>query len=78
MKKSKRIISIIITLAMAITLTFAPVQATADNEAKAMVLKQLNLFQGTDSGFQLERAPSREEALVMFIRLLGEEGAAKK
>ncbi len=78
MKKSKRIISIIITLAMALTLAVASVQAASDNEAKAMVLKQLNLFQGTDSGFQLERAPSREEALVMFIRLLGEEGAAKQ
>ena len=39
-------------------------------------LYQLGLFKGTGTGYELERAPSRQEALVMLIRLLGEEQKA--
>lgn len=44
--------------------------------AYADALKALGLFQGSDKGYELERCPSRVEALVMLIRLLGEETAA--
>lgn len=43
---------------------------------QADALRQLGLFQGTDTGYELERAPTRIEALVMLIRLLGQEQAA--
>lgn len=46
-----------------------------DNE-KAEYLKSLGLFKGTGSGFELERRPTRVEAAVMMIRLLGEEKIA--
>ncbi len=47
-------------------------------EAKAQGLKDLGLFKGvSDTDFDLERAPTRTEALVMFIRMIGEESAAK-
>lgn len=51
--------------------------ARAGQEAQytlyADALKQLGLFKGTGVGYELERAPTRQEALVMLIRLLGEE-----
>ncbi|MDR1157889.1 MAG: hypothetical protein LBK75_06220 [Oscillospiraceae bacterium] len=42
----------------------------------ADALYAVKLFLGTPTGYHLERAPSRLEALVMMIRLLGEESAA--
>lgn len=51
-----------------------------DYHAIASALWELGLFRGTGSavagGFDLDLAPTRAEALVMFIRLLGEEQAA--
>lgn len=44
--------------------------------ACADALKALGLFLGDGSGYALNRAPGRMEALVMLIRLLGEEQAA--
>ena len=44
--------------------------------AYADALRLLGLFQGSDKGYELERCPSRVEALIMLIRLLGEENAA--
>ena len=46
----------------------------------AAALKQLHLFRGTltgyGQGFDLEAAPTRLQALIMFIRVLGEEEQA--
>lgn len=57
-----------------------PSNATPDYNAMASALKTLRLFRGTGSGygegFDLERIPTRIEALVMLIRMLGEEEAA--
>lgn len=49
---------------------------TARFEEYADKLFELELFKGTNSGYELERAPTRQEALIMLIRLLGEENAA--
>lgn len=46
------------------------------NVIYARALKEAGLFQGTDKGFELERAPTRIEGLVMFLRLLGVEDEA--
>ena len=61
--------------------TFGCVRAQGpDYNAMADALKALGLFRGTNiatgSGYELERAPARIEALIMLIRLLGEEEAA--
>ena len=54
--------------------------ALPDYYGMAAALKTLDLFRGDESplahGFALGREPSRIEALVMLIRLLGEEQAA--
>lgn len=59
---------------------FLSLSASADYNAMASALKTLTLFRGSDTGFgqgfDLERAPTRTEALVMLIRLLGEEAEA--
>jgi hypothetical protein len=51
-----------------------------DYNAMAGTLKKINLFRGSytgyGSGFDLEVAPTRLHALIMFIRVLGEEDAA--
>jgi len=43
----------------------------------ANALNAMQLFLGTSSGYELDRPATRVEALVMLIRLLGEESAAK-
>ena len=53
---------------------------TVDYNAMAAVLKELNLFKGSftgyGQGFDLELVPTRLQALIMFIRVLGEEEEA--
>ena len=59
--------------------TVSPSTAT-DYNALAAALNAMGIFRGTGtgygSGYDLERAPTRIEGLVMFLRLLGEEQAA--
>ena len=54
--------------------------SSTDYNAMAQALKSLHLFRGSltgyGSGFDLEVAPTRLQALIMFIRLLGEENEA--
>ena len=53
---------------------------TTDYNAMAAALKTLHLFKGSftgyGEGFDLEAAPTRLQALIMFIRVLGEEEQA--
>jgi Clostripain family. len=58
-----------------------PIQAIGDNLVGnngkyAQALNDLGLFQGTEVGYELDREPSRAEALVMLLRLLGCEKEA--
>lgn len=49
----------------------------ADFTECADQLKELGLFQGTQAGYELDRAPTRAEAAAMLVRLLGQEQAAQ-
>lgn len=53
---------------------------STDYNAMAAALKAMHLFQGSytgyGQGFDLEAAPTRLQALIMFIRVLGEESEA--
>ena len=40
-------------------------------------LYEMGLFQGTQNGYDLDRTPTRAEAAVMLVRLLGKEAEAK-
>lgn len=56
----------------------APARDVSEAQTCAGKLKELGLFKGvSDSDFDLERAPSRVEALVMLIRVLGCEQEAQ-
>lgn len=77
-QKMKSMISIILVLAMSLILLISAYAANnAEAETKAAALKQLGLFKGvSDKNFDLDRAPTRIEALVMLIRILGKESEA--
>ncbi len=42
----------------------------------ADILSDLGMFKGTDAGYELVRKPTRQEAIIMLIRMLGEEKEA--
>ena len=48
-------------------------EITVPIERQAQMLRELGLFRGTESGFELERAMTRAEAAVMLVRYLGAE-----
>ncbi len=70
-----------ILLAVIILIILMPSASQADDYFPehyeyAVQLNMLGLFRGTDIGFELERAPTRLEGAVMFVRLLGAEEEA--
>lgn len=76
--KIKGIVSLILVFVICISVFVQTYAAkTTEADIKAEALKQLGLFKGvSDTDFDLDRAPSRVEALVMLIRLLGKEPEA--
>ena len=74
----KRILAIFLTVVL--TLTVLPVpgaSAAAITPVEAAnALNSYGLFRGTDKGYELDRQPTRQEALVMLIRLMGKETEA--
>ena len=67
----KKLICIIIALTLSLT-------AFASGESYADLLNKLGLFNGTDSGYDLDMPLTREQAAVMLTRLLGVEKEAEK
>lgn len=53
-------------------------RARAMNFEIADALKEMNLFRGSKIGYELSRGATRAEALVMLLRLLGEEDDAER
>lgn len=73
MKKICRLMSVVLVLTcILITSAFA-----SSFDSTAQELKNIGLFKGTETGFDLNRAPTRSEAAVMLVRLLGAEGTAQ-
>lgn len=79
-KKMLITVVIIALLAPGATAFAAPGNPAADSlmphYGDALTLKKLGLFIGTNNGFELGRAPTRIEATVILIRLLGKESEA--
>ena len=79
----KKILSLLLCCILCFGLV-SPLTAAAEaqrdvctEEALAADLKELGLFQGaSETDFDLERAPTRVEAVVMLIRVLGREQEA--
>lgn len=79
-QKIKSYISILMILVVCITLVL-PVGAAelATAESEALALRQLRLFLGVSTkkiDFQLDKAPTRTQAIIMLIRVLGKEAEA--
>ena len=64
------------TVMPAIATTDDKVDRVISPQAAAQALYELNLFKGTESGFELERGINRAEAAVMVVRLMGAEEEA--
>jgi hypothetical protein len=73
----KKLFSMILVLALCVGLLSSTALAARDYsepQLKAEALFKLNIFQGDGTNdFALDRAPTRAESLVMFIRLIGDE-----
>lgn len=69
MKKSCKLL--LLGTALAATMTVSA--AAADFTHCADALHEMDLFSGTEIGYELDRAPTRAEAAVMLVRLLGGE-----
>ena len=78
----KKLIALCLTatlILMALPLSAFGARDLSYEERLARDLKNLGLFQGvSDTDFALGRSPTRVEALVMLIRLLGNDDDAKK
>ena len=68
MKIFSKTISIVLVVSIMLV---TPVYA--DNTVKANTLYELGLFKGTDSGYELDKTLTREQAVTILVRLLGEE-----
>lgn len=79
----KRLISLILSLVMISSLLPSAFAASDEAAEAAQALYELGLFNGTGTNpdgtpdFDLERAPTRAEAVTMLVRLLGKEEESK-
>lgn len=79
----KRFLSFILALTLAASLVPSAFAASDEAVQAANALHTLGLFNGTGTDangnpiYDLDRAPTREEAITMLIRLMGKEADAK-
>jgi hypothetical protein len=67
-----------VILVVIVITAFAGVTAyAADFSTQADALKEMGLFKGTASGYELDRIPTRAEAAAALVRLLGKETEAQ-
>ena len=64
--------TLLLTAAMAVS------ASASDYDAVAEDLSAIGVFRGTSDGFELDRAPTRSEAAIMLVRLLGAEDEARE
>ncbi len=61
-----------------IAAAFSSTSFAANFDSCADRLKAMGLFRGSNTGYELDRAPTRAEAAAMLVRLLGKEEEALK
>lgn len=66
-----------IVLLLVLMITTVGTYAATDYTSEADKLYTLGLFKGTNTGYDLSRAPNRAESAAMLLKLLGVEEAAK-
>jgi len=86
---AKKLIYVLLALTLILSLAVTASAETQSNFAtsdefiesnttleRAEILKELGLFKGTNKGFELDRAPTRVEAIVLLLRTIGEANQA--
>lgn len=79
----KRTVALILLIVLMLSLVPAAFAASDEAVSAANALHELGLFNGTGVGadgkpnFDLDRTPTRNEAVTMLVRLLGKEDEAK-
>lgn len=71
----KKLLAVLLCAVLAVGLAAVPAGASNYDDA-ANELKEMNLFRGSDIGFELDRVPTRFEAAAMLVRLFGAEDGA--
>ena len=75
----KKIVSFLLVMVLVVGITsagFAATTISSNTTARADALKAMGLFAGTSNGYDLEILPTRTQAIVFLIRMLGEENEA--
>lgn len=72
----RKLVSIILAAVMAAALVIPASAATSAEMEAADDLYSLGLLKGTGEGFELDRGATRQEAMVMIVKLLGRERTA--
>ncbi|MCE5196205.1 MAG: hypothetical protein LLG09_03645 [Negativicutes bacterium] len=72
----KKIVFALVVLIFCCHSTLLAAEPLPAKEQAATALHQLNLLQGSELGFELDRAPTRLEGLLMLLRLTGREAEA--
>lgn len=73
MKRKCLAIVLVICITVSLETTYLAAEETTGGTYYADILNELGLFEGGNSGYELDRRPTRVEGLVMLIRLLGKE-----
>lgn len=73
MKRTIRLLILTLLLILGVCVSVSAISP----QSCAEELSAIDVFRGTDTGFELERAPRRSEAAVMLVRLFGAEEAAQ-
>lgn len=73
----KKLSCIVLIFSLVLTLCPTAMAAHVSTDEAAGTLVALGLLRGSDSGLELQRAPTRNETLVMLLRLLGLEDNAR-
>ena len=80
----KRLISLLLSLALVLALIPASVAANSEQQQAAQALNGLGLFSGTGveadgtPRYELDRQPTRQEAITMLVKLVGGAEEASK
>lgn len=74
----KKVLSILLTLCMVLSLSAVPVSAASDQAVSAAAeLHSLGILRGSAEDYELDRILTRQEAATLLVRLLGKESEVK-
>ena len=69
MSKLPRLLKIVFVALILLAYSLPAFAATTEAQQAAESLSELGLFQGTEKGFELDRAPTRQEACLLYTSL---------